>query len=333
MLDSLQRKDQSVFEYWSHAAAYIPMRDYRFYLPAMQFYAKKFKIDSSIHKQVLQRIQIEGPLKSRDFEDPQHKSAGWWNWKPAKLAMEQLFLAGKLIVTGRDGFQKIYDIPDRVLPDSVSTVMPAEQEWQHFHILLMINALGMATEKEITYLRTARHLYGHSIIQGIKSALADLLADGVLIQVSVAGNQYFSTDANLQRIPGRLAKKQLRFLSPFDGLIIQRKRTRQLFNFDYQLECYVPGQKRIHGYFVLPILWGDQLVGRMDAKAERKTRTFHIYMLGIEPGFKAHEELLPDLIQELERFALHHNCNNICIHPSLPEELNSISKLHGLIEG
>jgi uncharacterized protein YcaQ len=283
MLDFLQRKDHSVFEYWSHAASFIPMRDYRFYLPAMQFYGEKFKIDSSVQKQVLERIRHEGPLRARDFEDPHHNSAGWWNWKPAKLAMEQLFLAGELMVTGREGFQKIYDIPDRALPGSINTVMPTEQEWQHYHILLMINALGMATEKEITYLRTARHLYGHSIIPGIKSALAGLVEDGVLIQVNVAERCYYCTETNLDKIPGRLAKKQLRFLSPFDGLIIQRKRTRQLFNFDYQLECYVPKKKRVHGYFVLPILWGDQLVGRMDAKADRKTRTFHIYMLGTEP--------------------------------------------------
>jgi uncharacterized protein YcaQ len=325
MLDQLQSKHRTVFEYWAHAAAYLPMADYRFYQPIMQYMAQQYPSDNKVADLVLARIKDEGPLQARDFTDDKHKSTGWWDWKPTKLAMERLFLAGELMIDRREGFQKVYDLKERVLPDDVDTRMPSEQEWQRFLIRIMINALGMATATEICYLRTTtRKLFKHPILPGIARTMSELKEAGEIIEVSVQGNLYFTTEENLNRIPARLTRKQVRFLSPFDNLVIQRKRTLELFDFDYQLECYLPEPKRIFGYFSLPILWGDELIGRMDSKADRKNKEFQVRFLGLNQNIRSYDELVQPLSSELRRFAEYNECDSISFQRLEPAELKSM---------
>lgn len=328
ILDQLQSKHKSVFEYWAHAAAYLPMKDYRFYQPTMQSMAERYPAEKKVKDLVLTRIREEGPLQARDFEDNRHKSTGWWDWKPAKQAMERLFLAGELMIAKREGFQKVYDLKERVLPEDIDTRMPSEKEWQRFQINTMINALGLARIQEICYLRTTtRKLFKHDILPGIRRTIAELNEAGEIIEVSLHGNPYFTTEENLNRIPIRLGRKNARFLSPFDNLVIQRKRTLELFDFDYQLECYLPAHKRTYGYFSLPILWGDELIGRMDAKADRKKREFQIRFLCLNENFRSYDELAQPLSAELIRFAQYNGCDCLNLQRVDPAALKSLLKI------
>ena len=132
MLDRLVR-ERGIFEYWFHAAAWLPMRDYRFALPRMrQLNGERNWFESSdprLQREILRRIESEGALRARDFVDPEHRSDGWWEWKPAKQALEQLFMQGEIMVSRRDGFQKVYDLPERVLPDWIDTSLPSPDEY------------------------------------------------------------------------------------------------------------------------------------------------------------------------------------------------------------
>lgn len=277
-------KEQQVFEYWSHAAAYLPMRDYRFSLP------RKHAIKSGAHRHwhakdkklmqlVLKRIRDEGPLQAKDFEQKRPtKNTGWWDWKPAKKALEQLFMEGDLMVTKRQGFQKVYDLSERVLPANCDTRSPSEAAFHEHLILRYLCANGIGTAAEISYLRKG-------IKASVQQRCEQLHEDGKLIHVTVGNDNtqdYYALPTIEETLAQSLSRSKVKILSPFDNLLIQRKRTKALFNFDYQIECYVPAAKRQYGYFSLPILWGQNLVGRMDSKIDRKTGILHILNLAIE---------------------------------------------------
>ena len=164
-------RDGSVFEYWYHAAAYLPIRDYRFQLPRMQDMAE-FKEqwirsrDRPLMADVRRRIEQEGPLRARDFENPGGKNAGWWNWKPAKRALEQLFMQGELMVISREGFEKTYELRERVLPPGTDTRMPDDEEMAGYLLDTMLRSHGFVTPKSVTHLRR-----GKAIRTALKSVI------------------------------------------------------------------------------------------------------------------------------------------------------------------
>lgn len=296
-LDQLMAEGQ-IFEYWSHAAAYLPMCDYRYSLVRKHAIASGEKHwhdkDHALSREVIKRIREEGPLQARDFEhQAKTTSAGWWDWKPAKKALEQLFMEGELMVVRRQGFQKVYELTERVLPAHIDRSMPSEEDFLSHLIVSYLRANGLGQPAEMAYLR-----------KGINAKIAkrcrEMLEDQQLIGLNCAGQHYYALTAATALLDNPISKGQLRFLSPFDNLLIQRKRTQQLFNFDYQIECYVPAAKRQYGYFSLPILWGSELVGRMDAKVARKTGLFSIVHLHLET--KASSALWRDLCPALARF-------------------------------
>ncbi len=323
MLHQLQTGERHFFEYWSHAAAYLPIDDYRFYLPVMEGSAIKRPPDKKLAPEILRRIRDEGPLQSRDFESPRgNKANGWWNWKPAKVALEQLFLCGELMVSHRDGFQKVYDLRENVLPDHIDTSMPTEQEWGEFIVNRMIGAMGTATEYDIGYARTAiRQLANKTIKPVISTAMKSLLSSGEIVAVDVEGMTHYALPDILSEMPKRIGKKRVTLLSPFDNLIINRKRAQALFDFDYQIECYVPATKRKYGYFSLPVLYGDEIIGRVDTKAERKISNLEIRNLVLESGVKLDDELIQALIEGLTRFATDNNCNSLTLLRASPRQL------------
>jgi uncharacterized protein YcaQ len=325
MLDQLQVQHKKIFEYWFHAASYLPMSRYRFFQPLMRSITgnySKAKRDLKMQKYVLDRIQAEGPLQSRDFEDPDHRSSGWWNWKPAKIAMERLFMSGELMVVRRDGFQKVYDLTERVLPADLDLTLPDEEEWNRFLIGRMLTALGLGRDSDLAYIRYGTgKIFAGSILASVRRTLKDMLEEGSVIQVRVGDNKYYTTREHLENLVKRVGKKVTRLLSPFDNLIIQRRRTLDLFDFDYQLECYVPQQKRKYGYFSLPVLWGDRLVGRLDAKAIRKTHEFQIKNLVLEESPGNYQELAEDLSAEIGRFAVFNGCDRITLERIEPVHL------------
>ncbi len=330
MLHRLHSRDRFLFEYWSHAAAYLPMSDYRFCLPVMEGSRKVRPPDRKLAPEILRRIETEGPLSSRDFESPAgRKSTGWWDWKPAKRTLEQLFLCGDLMVSHRAGFQKVYDLRERILPPTLDTRMPTMQEWCTHLVKRMIQALGIASEYDIGYASgSIRRLSGHQLKPGLRQAINRLVEEGEICAVDVEGTRCYSTDHCLARLPLRLGKREVRILSPFDNLLINRRRTLTLFGFDYQLECYVPAAKRKFGYFCLPLLYGDELVGRMDAKAHRKDRVLQINGLFLEPDLHVHDGFGHALAKGIQRFAAANDCTAIRlagdIHPAGRPYLKSV---------
>lgn len=328
MLHELQAADRRVFEYWGHAASYLPMTDYRFYLPQMKYRAQtsgKWEQDlvkkhGHLMEQVLERIRQEGPLGSKDFEKPPVAKRGtWWDWRPCKVALEILFWRGELMITERRNFQRIYDLTERVLPANIDTSFPSAGELGHFFIKRALSSYGIASQKEIT-----DHLMGADK-KMIALGLEELLETGEVQAISIeriSNNSYYVLTELLDKSSGRRSpKKNIRILSPFDNLIIQRDRTLKLFGFEYSLECYTPPSKRRHGYFVLPILAGDTLIGRLDPKADRKARTLIIRNLLFEDGFDSFDIILPGLAGKLVDFAGFNQCDKIRIEKMKPAKL------------
>ena len=327
MLHTLQAVDNSVFEYWSHAAAYLPMRDFRYYLPIMQGVAANRPRDKMLVNEILKRIHAEGALQARDFEQPPgKKSNGWWDWKPAKHMLETLFLSGELMVKERKGFQKVYDLRERVLSEHVNTALPSDDEWARYHTVIMLRALGIGTARDIAYAKTTiRRLTSNSFKPDYAQAIHDLLEEGIVQNCHVKGEDYLVLAESLTSIPTKVGRDRIKFLSPFDNLVINRSRTRRLFNFDYLIECYVPEAKRRYGYFTLPLLWGDELIGRMDSKANRKNRQLIIKNLFLEPGIAPTESLSRALLKGIKQFQFDQDCDHTvvqaCSSPRLLKRL------------
>jgi uncharacterized protein YcaQ len=324
-LDQLQ-KEKKVLEYWSHAAAYLPMKDYRYCLPYMQAIASGQKHwrtpDRKAMKKVLERIQAEGPLMARDFEHTGDRGQEWgWNWKPAKIALEQLFIEGQLIATHRVGFQKVYDLPERALPNDIDTSMPTTDEFQRHLIRSAIRAHGFARGNEISYLRKGQKT-------GVKRTLAQMVEDGEVLEVAIAGipGAYFTTSENLDQLPGKRITRGVSLLSPFDNAVIQRRRIQQIFDSSYQIECFVPAHKRQFGYFCLPILYGTEIVGRLDPKADRRKNLLIVKSVHIEKAVKDEDELASKLAEALKQLAAFNGCNRISYEAGRKERFGQLLK-------
>lgn len=308
-LDRLIR-DRVVFEYWAHAAAYLPMQDYRFCLPRMRAIASGqrhwYQKNQRLMDEVLARIRAEGPLQARDFDAHRHNSGRMWEWGPVKQAIERLFMEGELLVTRRDSFAKVFDLAERVLPEDTDTRMPSRADYARYLIHAGLRAHGIARKAEFGYLRKGMG-------RAIKQVLAEEVEDGAVVPVRINGlaDTYYTHPAFEQLLARRLARNEARLLSPFDNLVIQRKRIHALFGFDYQLECYVPEPLRRFGYFCLPVLWQGKLVARMDCKAERKSGRFTVRRLMLEPGVRRLDVLATALTRELRRFAQYCDCYEV----------------------
>ena len=307
--------DKKIFEYWSHAAAYLPMRDYRYSLPRIQAIARGeenhwYTRDEKLMKSVLKRIEAEGPLMAKDFENTGGK-IGEWQTKPVKQALENLFMQGELMIPTRVNFHKVYDLSERVLPVHVDTSVPKTKEYARFLVTRYLQANGLGKASEMTYLLK-------NTKAAVSSVLQEMHSNGELAEVSVSGNNYFVLPASLKLLNKPLARGRLKILSPFDNLLIQRKRILELFGFDYTLECYVPASKRKFGYFALPVLWDGKLVARMDCKADRKKSHMHIHYLALESGLEKTEAFALALSEELVPFLKFNECTSLTIHRSNP---------------
>lgn len=311
--------DKLVFEYWSHAAAYLPMRDFRHSLFLKHRIAsgqqKHWHVpDKRLMKAVVKRIANEGPLMARDFENSSKskpKKPGEWSSNPAKRALETLFMQGDLMITGRQKFHKIYDLTERVLPAEVDTTRPTRTEYARFLINRFLETNGLGQPAEIAYLiKDVKPL--------VSDCLQEMVASGEVQEIRVGEQLYFVLPASLHLLNKPIARSKLKILSPFDNLLIQRKRMLNLFDFDYLIECYVTKAKRKYGYFSLPILWGARLVARMDCKADRKESVLHILHLAMEPGLDKHDAFFAALKKELVMFARFNSCQSLQLHLTSP---------------
>lgn len=309
ILDELIEKDKTVFEYWSHAAAYLPMRDYRFSLLRKQAFAggstKWFEEDIKMQEYILDKIRMEGSVQAKDFEHKRKEKSGWWEWKPAKKALEHLFMRGELMVAKREGFRKIYDLPERVLPNGVNTAMPSLEEYTEHLTNTTIDALGAVSIDDIAHLRSS------NVKNAVRKKIESLIEEKKIISVICKETDgiYYTTEEILNEATA-IRKKSVSILSPFDNSVIRRKRLMQLFGFDYTIECYVPEPKRKYGYFCLPIVYGTDFIARIDCKAERKKKILTVINLFPENGYSQSEcrEIIKD---ELHDFATWNGCDAV----------------------
>ncbi len=325
MLHELQSQDRRVFEYWSHAASYIPIRDYRYYLPKMHASAEKpqtrqwLEQNAQLTKNVIDRIRAEGPLGSADFSSTKGKRGSWWDWKPAKKALEVFFSMGELMVTERRNFQRIYDLRERVLPEGMDMTEPNQDELGSFVVQRLLTANGLVSTDKIRW--------GFGNQKAISEAMEELVDSDEVTPIEIEGldgEAYHALTKSIEETTKPLrSKMRLHILSPFDNLVINRGRLKKLFDFEYKLECYFPAAKRKFGYFCLPILFGDQFVGRLDPKADRKTKTFIVRKLILEPTFKDHDALLPALARKLRAFAAFNGCEPIVIEQTIPGKMKT----------
>lgn len=318
-----------IFEYWSHAAAFLPMDDFRFSLPY-----KKAIQSGQVHwyknpdkkrmAELLARIRSDGPLRSRDLEAHKNvSSAGWWDWKPAKKALEQLYMEGELMVSHREGFQKVYDLTERVLPSHIDSSLPSAEEYAAHLLDQQLRCHGFVSLKGLTYLRRNTELR-----QAMKSLVLDGLHQGVLEEIELGDGERFLIPSGVfdQRAP-RLSHR-LSILSPFDNSVIQRDRLRSVFQFDYQIECYVPEPKRQYGYFCLPLLFRGEFIGRMDCKAHRKERRLEIKSFYLEKSIETSgfdvDLLLSAFVDAIKAFSQFQQCDSVTLTSMEPKHLTQV---------
>jgi uncharacterized protein YcaQ len=334
MLQQLQANDRKVFEYWGHAASYLPMSDFRYYLPQMRSFRNpqnkwiknQLKISKPLITPVLERIRKEGALGSKDFKHPDNDTRdSWWGWKPAKAALEMLFWQGELMITERRNFQRIYDLTERVLPEDVNTSHPDDTELGRFLVRRALNAYGVAQEREIK-----DHIVAieHPTKTIISKTLNEMLVTNEIVRIKIPeieADDYYALPETIETTEKlEKAPPYVHILSPFDNLVMNRKRIKELFDFEYTLEAYTPPAKRVYGYFVLPILWNETLVGRLDVKADRKRKILTIRNLVFEPIFKDFDRFPPIFKEQLQQFAQFNGCDDVIIEKISPSNLTNI---------
>ncbi len=323
-LDTLHA-EKKLFEYWAHEASFIPMSDFRYYLPVMKRLTKKYAFirnwirnNRPLMKRVKQRIMHEGPLSARDFKDVRNRKRGtWWDWKPAKTALEMLFWQGDLMIKERKNFQRIYDLTERVLPKNIDTTFPDAKEEDTFFIRRALAALGVATLQDINrYFTVSRRL---------DKRVQRMVKTGEITKLHISGlkRPYYCLTEDIKKLRRNTNATDytVRFLSPFDNAIILRERTSALFGFTYALECYTPKDKRKYGYFCLPILWQNKLVGRIDPKADREQNILFISNLHFEKDISLTRRFMLALSRALWTFAEFNQCKHIHISKNIPTKI------------
>lgn len=302
---------RQIFEYWSHAAAYLPIEDFRYSLFKKQQLAAGqkhwFERDDVQMQYVRQRIRAEGPLRAADFEKSTSKSGPWWDWQPHKKALEQLFMQGELMVTRRDKFQKVFDLTERVLPSHIDQQVPTDREMAAHLIERYLHSHGFGSVAQIGYLRSG-------LTAALQQELTSLCEAGHVCAFTHGKQTYYMlADLTLPVRKPRL----VHLLNPFDNLVIQRQRLADWFAFDYQIEVYVPAEQRKIGYYSLPILYGATFVGQVDVKADRASGLLLLQHLWIAERVRLTDKFGYELGQSLRSFAAFNGCTQVkLVHAS-----------------
>jgi uncharacterized protein len=314
-------EERRAFEYWGHAASWLPISYYPYFRPRMVRFGERWSSVRADHghlvSEILDRIRAEGPLGSADFEAPRTGRIGWWDWKPAKLVLEYLFATGQLMSAQRaNGFARLYDLPERVLPPDLDTSDPGERAAERFLLRRAVEALGIATAVDAAdYFRLQAGQW--------RGTLRDLTESGEVVEVAVEGWPAlgYATPAALAGIltppdhPPAL-------LSPFDNLVWERHRAERLFGFRYRIEIYVPEGKRQYGYYVLPLLARGQLLGRVDVKLDRERsvlRARTVWLEGATPE---------EAVSALRDLARHLGAGTIDVERVMPEGNGDAVSIH-----
>jgi uncharacterized protein len=292
--DAATRRPRRLFEYWAHEASYLPVETW----PLLQWRMHDARDNRGIYgrlaafgreraayiEEIHRRVQAEGPIAASAIEG-QKGEGGWWGWSDAKHAFEWLFWAGLITTASRRGFERLYDLPERVIPQAIhDRPVPAPTDAIRDLLRIAARALGVATAADLRdYFRLSP--------PEADARIAELVESGELLPVKVEGWSQKAFLAAGARVPRKVSGSAL--LAPFDPLIWERGRTERLFGFRYRIEIYTPAHKRTHGYYVMPWLLDEALVARLDLKADRAAG-----LLRVNAAF-AERSLGPDAAQVL----------------------------------
>ncbi|MDP3959173.1 MAG: crosslink repair DNA glycosylase YcaQ family protein [Pseudorhodobacter sp.] len=329
-LAPLLERDRALWEHWTHDASVLPIALYphwkhRFARDAERLHGNwrnwfregyEAQFDT-----ILRRIEADGPVKTSEVGEGEARGkCGWWDWHPSKTALEWLWRTGALAITRREGFQKVYDLAERVIPAAFRHATPSAAETTDWACSSALDRLGFATPGELAaFWKAATPDEAHGWCR-------EALAAGNLIEIAVE-----SADGNLRRacarpdLPGRAATAseppaRLRILSPFDPALRDRARAERLFGFHYRIEVFVPEAQRRYGYYVFPVLEGARLIGRIDLKAHRADAALRIRAFWPEPGIAPTPARIARLDAELARLAAFTGCTKIDFAPGWQRE-------------
>jgi uncharacterized protein YcaQ len=312
LLKRLLETEARLFENWTHDAAIIPTRFYPYW--QVRFRREQARLTGRYHKwfgvhpderveDLLAHIRQNGAVMARDFADPERPRGGFWDWHPDKAALEFLWRTGHLTIARRQGFQKVYDLAERVIPSQARGSEPSDEAFVDWVCQSALDRLGFATSGEIagfwglvTPLEAKQWCAAHP----------DRALPVVVGTADCAGRKAFAR-ADVETLLDDLPEcpRRVRVLNPFDPLLRDRRRLLQLFGFDYRIEMFVPAARRRYGYYVFPLLEGEQLLGRIDMKANAGRRTLEVASLWLEPGRRlgrARRERLDAELDRIRRF-------------------------------
>ena len=302
-VDRIVYRRRLLFEYWAHAACLLPASHYPAWRRAMLDYSLRSRAWGSwlqknrrVLRAVEDAIAAGGPLGSVDFEQRRAPgaAAGWWNWKPAAHALDYLWMSGRTLVHSRTHFRKRFDLAERVMPEAVLRAPLTPEEFRRWHLRQSLHAMGAASATDLRMYLTFPRAAARERVHALRAALEA----GEVVEVEVAGERgrwlALAEDLPVLAAAGRRRRGAVgtTLLSPFDSFLWHRDRTRRLFGYDYRLEVYTPGHRRVHGYYSLPIFHDGQLIGRLDPKAHRTAKRLEVRAVHFEPWF-AKGELPP----------------------------------------
>lgn len=290
-----------LFEWWAHEACLLPMEDWPLWRSRMlaspdhPWWGSIIADDPGLADRVMGEIRERGPLGSRDF-DGEASGPGMWRLKPAKRMLEALWSAGRLVIAGRQGFQRLYDLPERVIPDAMlGAPLPGEAEFLRTIVERAVRARGALTVAGVV-----EHWRLRGGVAGVRGAVESLVADESLRLCPVAGGGApVLVPADADPAAARPAGAVL--LSPFDNLLWDRPFAERIFGFSHLIEVYKPAPQRRFGYYVLPLLWRDRVVGRADLKADRAAGTLLVKAFHREVGVRASASLDAAFDRALDR--------------------------------
>jgi uncharacterized protein len=278
-----------LFEYWGHEASLLPVELY----PLLRWRMERASADAwggmqrisrerpELLERLVEEVRERGPISASELaaDEAPRRAGPWWDWSDIKRALEFLFWSGRLTSARRRRFERLYDLPERVLPRAVLALpTPSVEDAQRGLVRVAARALGVAAERDLRdYFRLP--------LSEARARIAELVEAGELLPVSVEGWRTPGYLHPAARVPRHVDACAL--VGPFDSLVWDRDRTERIFDFRYRLEIYVPKPKRVHGYYVLPFLLGDRLVARIDLKADREAGVLRVQAAHGEPAAPA----------------------------------------------
>ena len=323
-LKLLLERERGLFEHWTHDASIIPIENFAYWKHRFA------KDEDRLHKNwrrwfregyetqfdtILERVAKDGPVSSSDVgEGEERGKGGWWDWHPSKTALEWLWRTGRLSVSRRDGFRKVYDLTERVIPSEQLNRVVSRDELIDWACSSALDRLGFGDEGEIA--RYWNAVEKTEVSEWAKRSIVGGRVVQVLVEQADGSLRRNLIRPHLVSITPEPLSSRLRILSPFDPALRDRARIERLFGFYYRIEVFVPEPKRQYGYYVFPVMEGEKLIGRLDAKALRAEGRLHLRAFWPEFGVNMGKQRSERLMRELDRLARFAGCECVTVEPN-----------------